>query len=126
MRPTPSARKRASARGSARGTRTASGQRKGQEIYALSTATGCYAAEMIWDADEAERFRQLCREAIRRDCVCQDGERCFLMDRALEMGGTTVVEDDPFIKTLAWMSTVSTDQLRQFDEQCATQRADKV
>jgi hypothetical protein len=48
------------------------------------TETHCPAAELVWDEPEAARFRELMGEAVGRDCVCHEGESCWLMDSALK------------------------------------------
>jgi hypothetical protein len=47
--------------------------------------SACYAAELVWDEERASRFRQMCREYLGRDCVCQEGESCALMGAALDL-----------------------------------------
>ena len=47
--------------------------------------SACYAAELVWDEERASRFHQMCREYLGRDCVCQEGESCALMARALDL-----------------------------------------
>ena len=47
--------------------------------------SACYAAELIYDEEKAARFRQICREMLGRDCVCQEGEHCALMGSALDI-----------------------------------------
>jgi hypothetical protein len=44
----------------------------------------CCAAELLWDDEKAEAFGQICQIAFARDCLCQEGEPCPLMARALK------------------------------------------
>jgi hypothetical protein len=49
--------------------------------------THCYAADLMWDEAKAAIFRETMGEAIGRDCVCDEGEPCWLYDRAFELIG---------------------------------------
>lgn len=46
--------------------------------------THCYAAEILWDVEMAEMFRQLSQDAVGNDCLCHEGESCSLMASALK------------------------------------------
>jgi hypothetical protein len=43
----------------------------------------CGAAELLWDAARAESFRQMMRDALGRDCICEPGEPCGLLEGAV-------------------------------------------
>jgi hypothetical protein len=49
--------------------------------------TQCYAADLMWDEPQAAIFRQAMGEAIGRDCVCHEGEPCWLRDRVFDLVG---------------------------------------
>ena len=60
----------------------------------------CYAAELVWDEERASRFRQMCREYIGRDCVCQEGESCALMARALDLLDSDIIRKNTITVSL--------------------------
>lgn len=39
----------------------------------------CPNADKLWDADDAANFRDLCRSAFGRDCLCEGGQQCPLI-----------------------------------------------
>lgn len=47
-------------------------------------AANCYAADLLWDEEMATVFRQICQDAVGRDCLCEEGGPCSLMDAALK------------------------------------------
>ena len=55
-----------------------------QGVSTTTTKTHCLAAELMWDAEMAEMFRQTLTRALGRDCFCHEGESCWLMDSALK------------------------------------------
>lgn len=56
-------------------------------------ATGCWAAELIWPTEKAEQFRELMIEALGRDCVCEPGGPCSLLNSAIKAGQQRALED---------------------------------
>lgn len=56
-------------------------------------ATGCCAAELVWPTEKAHQFRQLMIEALGRDCVCEPGGSCWLLDAAIKAGQQRALED---------------------------------
>ena len=48
------------------------------------TKTDCLAVELIWDYEGAKLAREALIRAIGRDCFCEPGESCWLMDNALK------------------------------------------
>jgi hypothetical protein len=77
------------------------------------TETRCYAAELLWEKQAGEMFRQAMRAATRRDCVCHQEKPCWLMDRALELLAPTISEEKwnasswPFASRLARTANTS-------------------
>ena len=72
--------------------------------------THCYAAELLWEKQVGDMFRQAMREATRRDCVCHQEKPCWLMDRALELLAPTVAEENWNAKFLALCESVGEDR----------------
>jgi hypothetical protein len=60
----------------------------------------CYAAELVWNELLASRFRQMCQEYLGRDCVCQEGESCALMDRALDLLNSDIIRKNTITVSL--------------------------
>ena len=55
--------------------------------------TGCSAAEVTWNVQEADSFRRLMIEALGRDCVCQPGGHCWLLESAIKVLKPRALED---------------------------------
>jgi hypothetical protein len=55
--------------------------------------TGCVAAEVIWPIEDADRFRDLMISALGRDCVCEPGEHCWLLDAAIKVREQRALEE---------------------------------
>lgn len=45
--------------------------------------TGCLAADVLFTAEKAAAFREMVGRAHGRDCLCEPGEHCDLLDLAL-------------------------------------------
>ena len=55
--------------------------------------TGCSAAEVTWNVQEADSFRRLMIEALGRDCVCEPGGHCWLLESAIKVLKPRALED---------------------------------
>jgi hypothetical protein len=75
-----------------------------------TTETHCHAAELLWEEQMGETFRQAMRDATGRDCVCHQEKPCWLMDRALELLAPTVAEQSWNVKFLALCDSVGEDR----------------
>jgi hypothetical protein len=74
------------------------------------TETRCQAAELLWEAQMGEFFRQTMRNATGRDCVCHQEKPCWLMDRALELLAPAISEQNWNSKFLAFCESVPQDR----------------
>ena len=74
------------------------------------TETRCQAAELLWEEQTGDMFRQTMRNATGRDCVCHQEKPCWLMDRALELLGPTISEQNWNAKFLAFCDSVAVDR----------------
>jgi hypothetical protein len=51
---------------------------------AVRVARRCNATEFLWDREQVTLFRQVCQRAFGRDCFCEEGEDCWLMEGVLD------------------------------------------
>jgi hypothetical protein len=63
------------------------------DTHRCYVVTGCPAAEIVWSAEQADQFRQLMVSALGRDCVCEPGEPCWLLDQAISLWRQQALED---------------------------------
>jgi len=81
-------------------------------LAATTLEAYCWGADFLWDPAKAERFRQICRDALGRDCFCVEGEDCWLAQSALdEMSSLTEVGPAESVGSFEAMGAAREQQL---------------